>query len=295
MDLLAAERIAEDLAVLAPGRAVERAQEVRRRVRSGRWQRAGRCIVMHNGPLTNDQRMWCALLSPGGLAALARESALAAQGVKGLGEQPLTVLVPWARTPGAIAGVRYVRSRHFAAADLAASLPPRCTPARAVVDAARRASAERARTLLAMVVQQRKATPDEIRAVLARIGPVRREVLLRLTLEDVEGGAHSLPELRFMQLVRDAELPLPTRQAVRQRPDGRYYLDAAWDEYGLVVEVDGSHHREASQWEADVLRHDELMIGGDRMLRLLSWWVRDRPELVVDLLRRALTAAGWRP
>ena len=98
-----------------------------------------------------------------------------------------------------------------------------------------------------------------------------------------------------MRLVRDAGLPPPTRQAVRQRPDGRYYLDAAWDGYGLVVEVDGSHHREASQWEADVLRQDELMIGGDRMLRLLSWWVRERPELVVDLLRRALTAAGWRP
>jgi hypothetical protein len=37
------------------------------------------------------------------------------------------------------------------------------------------------------------------------------------------------------------------------------------------------------------------MIGGDRVLRLLSWWIRDRPDLVVDLLRRALLAGGWSP
>jgi hypothetical protein len=37
------------------------------------------------------------------------------------------------------------------------------------------------------------------------------------------------------------------------------------------------------------------MIGGDRVLRLLSWWVRDRPELVVDLLTRTLVSGGWRP
>jgi very-short-patch-repair endonuclease len=62
-----------------------------------------------------------------------------------------------------------------------------------------------------------------------------------------------------------------------------------------VAEIDGAHHRSAQQWEADVLRQDELMIGGDRVLRLLSWWVRDRQLLVADLLRRALIAGGWRP
>jgi very-short-patch-repair endonuclease len=170
-----------------------------------------------------------------------------------------------------------------------------CTPARALVDAASRASRDRARTLVAMVVQQHKATPREVRAVLDRLGPVRQEVLLRVTLDDVEGGAHSLPELRFTRLVRDARFPRPSRQAVRRRRNGRYYLDAEWDDYNLVAEVDGAHHRSAGQWEADVLRQDELMIGGDRVLRLLSWWIRDRPDLVVDLLRRALLAGGWSP
>ena len=146
-----------------------------------------------------------------------------------------------------------------------------------------------------MVVQQRKATPNEIRAVLKRLSPVRRQVLLHLTVDDVEGGAQSLPELRFTTLVRQSDLPAPSRQVIRQRKDGRYYLDVGWDDYDVVAEIDGSHHRDAAQWEADVLRHDELVIGGDRVIRLLSWWIRDRPELVLDLLRRALISAGWRP
>jgi very-short-patch-repair endonuclease len=295
MDRLLAERFAEDIGVLSPARVRERAAEVRRQLRSRRWQRVGRCVVMHNGPLSDDQQLWCAVLSPGGTAALARDSALAAAGVKGLGRSPLCVAVPWTRTPAAVEGVTYVRSRHLSSIELAPDLPARCTAARALVDAASRARPDRARTLIAMVVQQKKATPTEVRAVLDRITPVRREVLLRLTLDDVEGGAHSLPELRFTCLVRQSGLPLPSRQVVRQRPDGRYYLDAAWEDVGLVVEIDGAHHRDVGQWEADVLRQDELMIRGDRVLRLLSWWIRDQPELVVDLLRRALTAGGWRP
>ncbi|MCA1711524.1 MAG: DUF559 domain-containing protein [Actinobacteria bacterium] len=289
------ERFAEDIGVLAPRLVKERAYEVRRQVRSGRWQRAGRCAVTHNGPLTADQLMWVAVLSPRVPVALARGTALCAAGTTGV-RAPLTVVHPWGTTPARIAGVTYVRTRHLAAQDLVPnSHPLRCTAARALVDSASRSTPDRARTLVASVVQQRKAEPAEVRAVLDRMSPVRREVLLRLTLADVEGGAHSLPELRFAQLLARSDLPPPTRQVARQRPDGRYYLDAAWEAYTLVAEIDGAHHRDAAQWEADVLRADELLISGDGVLRLLSWWVRDRPELVLDLLRRALMSRGWRP
>jgi very-short-patch-repair endonuclease len=292
-----AEQLAEDDGVLAPRLVVARHRDVRGNVRSERWQRAGCCVVMHSGPLTDTQQAWAAVLSPRGTAAVAREAALAASGVRGLREQgQLHVVTAWGTRPAPIAGVRYVQTRHLDAVDVMLTAQPlRSTPARALVDAASRATPDGARTLIAMVVQQKKATPGEVRAVLDRLTPVRREVLLRVTLADVEGGAHSLPELRFMTLVRGSDLPTPTRQVVRRRPDGRYYLDVAWDDYAVVAEIDGSHHRNAGQWEADALRQDELVIGGDRVLRLPSSWIRDRPELVLDLLRRALLSAGWRP
>ena len=293
MDLYAL-RIAEQLGVLAPAVAAEQPAQVRRKVRSGRWQRAGRCVVTHSGPLTADQLLWCAVLSPVGPVAIARETALCAGGLRGLHAVPLTLVTPLGHHPPSIRGVRYVQTRHLESLDLVPhSLPPRTTTARALVDAASRTTRDRARTLVAMTIQQRKATAPQVRAVLARLGPVRQEVLLRVTLDDVEGGAHSLPELNFLRLLRQARLPLPTRQAIRQRANGRWYLDVAWEQYGLVGEVDGSHHRDVEQWEADVLRQDELVISGDAVLRLLSWWIRDRPEMVTDLVRRALVARGW--
>ena len=214
----------------------------------------------------------------------------------GVGTAPVVVVVPVGRTPAAVRNVRYVRSRHLGAVDLvAASELPRTTIARALVYEASRASRDRARTLVAMVVQQRRTTVEEVTAVLARLAPVRQHVLLALTLADVAGGSHSLPELRFLDLVRDAGLPLPDRQVVRRRPDGQYVLDAHWQRYGVTVEVDGGHHRAVASWEADVLRQDELALAGDVVVRVLSWWVRDRPDLVLDLVRRALMSRGWHP
>lgn len=295
LDQLHAEDVAEELGVLAP-RLVRARPEVRRRVRSGTYRRHGACVVLHKGPLTPLQLQWVGVLSAGPAAALARTSAMVADGMTGLRCRELVVVLPWTRTPSRVDGVRYVRTRVLSGSDVAAgALPRRTTVARAVVDEASRSSREGARTLLAMAVQQRRATPAQIRAVLDRLDPVRQSVLLQLTLADVEGGSQSLPELQFLDVLRRAGLPLPLRQVVRVRPDGRHYLDASWLDLGLVVEVYGSHHRDAGSWESDVLRQDELVLGGLTVVRVLSWWVRDRPALVVDLVRPALLARGWRP
>ena len=167
--------------------------------------------------------------------------------------------------------------------------------ARAVIDEASRSDRDRARALLAMAVQQRLTDPSAMRRTLARLGPVHQSVLLHVTIDDVEGGAHSLPELRNLEVLRASGLPVPDLQALRRRPDGRYYLDCHWQQYGVAEEVDGSHHRNAAAWEDDVLRQDELVIGGLVIVRILSGWVRDRPKRVVDLMRRALISRGWRP
>lgn len=289
------EDVAEELGVLSPARRHAQTDLVRRRLRSGSWQRLGAVVVQHNGPVTPLQLRWAAVLSAGPPAALARACALEAGGVLGLGATPVVVVVPYGRSPAAVSGVRYVRSRRVGAVDLvSASMLPRTTVARALVDEASRTSRDHARTLVAMAVQQRRTTVEEVAAVLERLAPVRQQVLLALTLEDVAGGSHSLPELRFLDLVRGAGLPVPDRQVVRRRADGRYVLDAHWQRYGVTVEVDGGHHREVASWEADVLRQDELALAGDVVVRVLSWWVRDRPDLVLDLVRRALTSRGWR-
>ena len=290
------EDVAEELGVLSPVRVRAESGLVRRRLRSGRWQRLGAAVVQHNGPVTGLQLRWAAVLSAGPPAALARACALEAGGVVGLGRVPVVVLLPFGRTCAAVRGVRYVRTRRLEAVDLVGGTSlPRTTVARALIDESSRAPRDGARTLVAMAVQQRRTTVAEVEAALVRLAPVRQSVLLARTLLDVGGGSHSLPELRFLDLLRAAGLPLPDRQVVRRRRDGRYVLDAHWERYGVTAEVDGGHHRDVTTWEADVLRQDELALAGDVVVRVLSWWVHERPDLVVDLVRRALVARGWRP
>ena len=71
----------------------------------------------------------------------------------------------------------------------------------------------------------------------------------------------------------------------------RRYLDAEWrlpDGRVVAVEVDGAHHIEAAQWEADQLRQNEVVVGGTIVLRYPAAIIRQRPELVAEQLRRAL-------
>ena len=52
--------------------------------------------------------------------------------------------------------------------------------------------------------------------------------------------------------------------------------------------------RSGAYW-ADMRRQNAVWIAGERILRLPAWVVRNRPAEVVDQVRAALLAAGWRP
>ena len=55
---------------------------------------------------------------------------------------------------------------------------------------------------------------------------------------------------------------------VRTLPDGRVYLDVAWEDIGLVVEIDGGHHALALDSVDDALRQNEVVLGEERVLRM---------------------------
>ena len=155
-----------------------------------------------------------------------------------------------------------------------------------------------AATLAAIVlaaVQQRLTTTDRLRESLAVRGPIAGCGLVRETIVDAEGGIHSVPEHDFTRIVVRRGLARPTRQAVVRRRNGRYYLDARFDPWGVAAEVDGARHRDVWQSEADDDRQNELVIAGQGLLRFSSYRVRHEPDQVGDVLWRALLAAGWRP
>ncbi|WP_245675487.1 endonuclease domain-containing protein [Micromonospora halophytica] len=280
---------------------------VRGLVRSGRWRSVCRGILLTgNGRLTRDQQLWVAVLAAGRGAVLAGATAAAEAGVRGLRLAPLHVLVPAARRaartvlrnlPIDMAAVLVHRTAVLPQSHLQLARPPRTTTARALVDAAGWArDVDEAQTLLAAGCQQRRVTPEEIRAVVDALPRAPRRALIRQTVADIAGGAEALSEINFVRLCRRHGLPLPDLQHRRADAAGRVrWLDAYWREWGVHVEIDGSHHMDVRHWAADMRRQNDIWTTGDRILRFPAWLVRARPHEVVATLHRALTAAGWRP
>jgi hypothetical protein len=133
-------------------------------------------------------------------------------------------------------------------------------------------------------VQQRCVDPAELRLALQR-NAVRHRALLRAVVDDLAGGAESFAEIDAVRLARRAGISAPRRQAVRILDGHRRYLDIEFD--GWAMEIDGAVHLRSDRHAADLLRHDDLTLAGDRILRFAALTVRTEPQQVVRRMRLA--------
>jgi len=266
---------------------------IRRLVRTRQWQPIGLAVLLHGGASSARQREWAAILTAPGLAALTGRSAARGYGLRGFDPDVIDVVVPATADPVAIDGVRWHRSRRFSARDVEVGRRPAVVKrSRAVVDAASWTTSPRtACALLAAAVQQRVVAASALRRELSGVGKLRHGGHLLAVIRDIEGGADSLSEIDFTVIARRAGLPPPIRQSVRRDAHGRRrYLDADFGTF--VVEVDGGLHiRPLNYWD-DARRQNELVVGGDRILRFPSIALRLEPAVVEDQLRRAAIAFG---
>jgi hypothetical protein len=266
---------------------------IRRRVRAGRWQIAGRAVVLHNAELTQRNLKWSAVLSVKGPAAVCVRTAPAGYRLLGFESIEVEVLIGAKERVPEIEGVRWRRHRRFSTADISPGPRPAAVrPARAVIDAASWTDEPRvACALMIAAVQQQVTKVAALREALDAAGQIRHRRHLTAVLVDIEGGVDSLSEKEFGTLARRAGLPPPKRQSVRLDAAGRRrYLDAAFGAFS--VEIDGGFHLRPLNYWADTRRHNELVLGGDRILRFPSVAIRLEPEVVVAQLRAAGIAFG---
>jgi hypothetical protein len=145
-----------------------------------------------------------------------------------------------------------------------------------------------------MAVQQGLTTPDLLARAALRIKRDRRRRLLQVVVLDLLGGARSLGEIDVARACTRRGLPAPSRQVLRRDGAHRYYLDVYWDEWGVVLEIDGVHHTWAENIVGDALRQNGVAIAGDIVLRVPLLGLRTQPDAFFDQVRDALVAAGWR-
>lgn len=268
--------------------------EVRAELRAERWQRGGaQTLVTFSGPLPALAELWVAVLEGGPRAVLDGEASLLASGLTGYE----STAAPRVSVPR---GARVRRSRRadirqtrrWAATDRAASGIPRTRPEVAAVRAFLWAVSEaRGVLLLTMAVQQGLTSPQRIAEQAVRIRRDRRRTLLHATVLDLLHGARTLTEAEFARECRRRGLPVPTLNE-RRGPGGRLYVDALWQEWRLVVEIDGVQHSWATHVVADALRQNELALAGDTVLRLPLLGYRATPDDFFAQVERALRTAG---
>ena len=269
--------------------------EVRANLRARRWQLVGRhVIVVHTGPLALSTTLWAAQLSGGPRARLDGASSLIAAGLTGFDVDRHRVSVPRGARVFRDRVVDVRQTRRWRADDAArGGGPPRTRSEIAAVRGALWARSDRqAALLLTMVVQQGVAPADRIGQALLHVKRDRRLAFVIDVVTDLVGGVRSLAELDFARECRRRGLPEPTRQVIRRGRDGRYYLDVVWEEWGLVVEVDGIQHALAQEVVADALRHNDVTLDHLTVLRLPVLGLRVASDEFFDQIERALAAAG---
>jgi hypothetical protein len=277
---------------------------VARRVALGRWQRVGpRVVVLTTGAPSPPQRLWVATLHSGPTAALAGLTAAEAAGLRGFESSTLHTVVPHGTDGTDLADrrtgitVRVEQSRRFRPELLQPQRrPPRLRLATAVVGAASTIEPERrARLLVLSALQQRLVRPDELREDVVARARLRRRRLILESIDDAEGGIHSLPEREWSRAIHRYGLPEPARQQLARRADGTWYLDADFQPWGVGVEINGTQHLRPGAVAWDDHRRNVLGTGGRLMITLSSYDVRHRPGVGVIATAAALLSRGWRP
>lgn len=251
------------------------------RLDTGRWRSlAPGVAVTHSGEPSQRQCAWAGVLLAGRDALLSGDAALIEYGMRMNGVATVDVAVPQARKvvgrrlewggtePSEVVPHRVRRLdqwRH------PARRPPAVRVGPAVLHAAAWAMTDRGgEWRVAAAVQQRLVRPADLRRDLAQMVQLPRGPLLRTVLDDVELGAHAASELDFLRFLRRSGLPAPDRMQRRIRAGSILYLDAWWERQRVCAEMDGAHHRLVGQWDADLLRANDIVVveQHDRVLLL---------------------------
>jgi hypothetical protein len=123
---------------------------------------------------------------------------------------------------------------------------------------------------------------DPVEALLARTaghpgnGALRRALAL---YRNEPAFTRSRLELRFLDLVRRSDLPMPSTNAFVEGHE----LDAYWPQERFAVELDGyEFHRTRAAFERDRLRQEELKLAGVEMIRVTSRRIDEEPQQLVE-------------
>lgn len=252
------------------------------RVRRGVWWRPlPRVVAIGAGrALTIEQRRLAALLWLPRCAVLTHGDAADVWGIRWPGGDDVTLTIDREHTPRRQPGYVLHRIESLPPYDrvVRGGLPVTALD-RTVVDLhdALPTGADR-RALIAHVFQTRRTTAARLLGVVSRVPKLHHRDELLQNIDLAAGGAHSIGEAEAAEWLVAAGFPPPERQFPVLVAGRLRYLDAADPVLRIAYEIDGLHHGDLAQRDADNER--DLALAGEwwETVRLTTFRVRRDPE-----------------
>lgn len=264
---------------------------VRRRVADGRLKRVHRGVYAV-GPLDRKGYWMAAVLACGEGALLSHRNAAALWNLRQCNRTAIDVVVPGARR----------RRRPRIAVHSAGEIHPDdraevdgiavTSVARTLLDLAEVVPAEPLRRAYEAAERHGLLDMHQVHELIARSNGRRGlPALLALLDYDPREAVESKSDLesRFLDLVREAGLPLPQLNVLVEG----FLVDAYWPQARLVVELQSwEHHGHRSAFERDNAKLARLQVAGYYVLPLTDRQLRFEDEWVAASVREALERAA---
>ena len=254
------------------------ASAIRHRIARGDWVRVRTGLYRRSGtPRSWEQTVLAAVLGAGPQAWTSHATAAELWGFPLGGREPIEITVLLERRPR-LERVRVHRSGTLVDADLREiDGIPVLSPARTLVDLSARVGVRDLGALVDDGLRRRVLTLPALHAVARRLptiapgrSPKTVERVLLDRVGDYQPGGSNL-EVQVFDILVGAGFPPPVRQHRVVVDGSTYFLDLAYPERHLAIEVDGfEFHRERAVFDADRSRQNDLVRAGWTVLRFTS-------------------------
>lgn len=263
---------------------------VRRLIRTDSWRRIAHGVYATGDPDWTGQ-LWAGVLLGGPEARIGGE---AAGHLYGIAPQPdqIVVMVPDSSPVCSRPPWVFRRERPGVRSPRSPGEPPRLTLPDTALDLCDAATAAEVVGILTRAVGTRKASARQLRTALQSRTRIRHRELLTALLGEIDAGAQSWLEIRYLHDVERAH-GLP--RGLRQNPshDHRSWRDILYNPYRLVVELDGRLGHEGEGRFRDMRRDNVATLAGEATLRYGYYDVTSSPCVVAFQVAAALTLRGW--
>ncbi len=264
---------------------------------AGRWRRLHAGVYLaYPGPPSRESLMWAAVLAVRTGAVLCHQTAAELHGlVEARKGGVVHIMVPRGRPVAPMKGVVIHYSRRARTARHPALQPPRTRLEDTVLDLAEaETTAAGAIGWILTACASRRTTPGRLLTAMDGRLRIRRRTMLLAALGDARAGVESMLERGYLYRVeRPHGLPPGIRQRRTRAGGTSQYEDIRYEEYGVIVELDGlAAHPEGERWR-DIGRDNQSAANGLVTLRYSYADVMDRPCQVAGEVIRTLRARGF--